>query len=82
MHIKQTHKSTARPNLLKEHVFANTRKTEKVLQIVSKMTENKEHLAVTAAITNGGFWSIFEQRNTHRHLYSLTAESHAPRHLS
>lgn len=40
------------------------------------------HQLLTGNTTNGGFWSIIGQRNTHRHLYQVTAERHASRHLS
>ncbi len=47
-------KANARPKPAKELAYPSAQQTETMLQIDRKMTENKEHLAVTNAIANAG----------------------------
>jgi len=54
MHIKQTHISDTRPNLLKEHVFSTHSRQKKCSKLKGQMTEMNEHQAVTRGIKHWG----------------------------
>jgi len=53
MHIKQTHISTAQPNLLKEHVFPTRRLTDRIKH--ENTTRYIKHLAESANFKGGTF---------------------------
>jgi len=53
MHIKQTHKSTAQPNLLKEHVSPSHGLTEVITH--ENTTRYIKHLAESANFKGGTF---------------------------
>ncbi len=52
MHIKQTHISDTRPNLLKEHVFSTHIWQKKCSKLKGHMIEMNEHQAVTMCINH------------------------------